>query len=332
MPKAVMVIIDGLTDESESYPFSYPDIAFGRFVTTPQGALPESYPCIATLLGVPAGILPKRARGYLEAVGANIEVMPGDLVLRASWMSLSDGRVTSPLPTGEQPLLPDGYFYRHIGDYRSVVIVKGAAEAIDSVLSSPPFAFSGSPISEVIPQSPILSEIVRATLKSDRVLIPWGESVPCSLPKLCRGYTVVCSALIVKGLALSLGARCLADPSFTGDVDTDLAKKAKLALKSDGDMAVVHINGADEAAHRQNARQKAQFVKRIAHEVISPIKKSGTPLLICCDHGCSPITGRHTGGEQPFWLINTVCRGDLGTHNGNSAAKLLLEGSTCPLA
>jgi 2,3-bisphosphoglycerate-independent phosphoglycerate mutase len=92
----------------------------------------------------------------------------------------------------------------------------------------------------------------------------------------------------------------------TGDVDTDLAAKrdAVLHALAEGRLrTVVHVGGADEAAHRLDPDGKITFLERVDRELLAPLSDvvaaAGATLRVCPDHGCDPLTGRHSADPVP---------------------------------
>lgn len=337
---AILCIIDGFTDEDfrlERYPHLSAMKgagAWGEFQTVPAGFPAESYPCIATLLGIPGPQIPRHARGYLEARGAGITAAPDDLVLRASWMYLDeDGRIAGVAAPPETAPRFSGASYRHLGGYKALLLLPGAAGALEGITTYPPHAHAGGALAGILPRGEArLKELVQQSRTADRVLIPWGQSAPCTLPPFRPEGAAVGAALIAQGLGRALGLHVHTGARFTGDTDTDLAGKRELALALAGQypFVLLHINGADEAAHRLDSREKAAFLQEVDRRVIAALKDAAGPVLVCADHGTSPLTGKHLGAPQLFLLHGLDLRGDLGTMPGVAAKKLLLEGVTWP--
>lgn len=337
---AILCLIDGLSDENfdlERYPHlaaMRDGGAWGEFQTVPEGFPAESYPCIATLLGIPAPQLPRNARGYLEALGAGIAVSRDDLVLRASWVRLdSEGRIAGVAPPpAAAPQFKEAAYY-HLGGYKALLILRGAAGALGHIVTYPPHAHAGSYLADLWPRGDErLAGLVRQSCAGDRALIPWGESAPCRLPPFRPRAAAVGAALIVQGLCRAMGLELHAGSRFTGDRDTDLLAKRELTLTLADRYPFVflHINGADEAAHRLDPREKSDFLQRVDREVIAALMKAAGPVMVCSDHGASPASGKHLGGPQPFLLCNHQAKGALGLIAGTEAKKLLLEGVAWP--
>lgn len=332
---AIFCIIDGMTHEGFALE-QYPNLgamklagAFGMFQTVPEGFPVESYPCIATLLGIQKTRLPQYARGYLEALGAGHSIGPDDLVLRASWMGIDgEGRITCPVgPPKESPKFT--YLeYCHLRDFKALLFIRRGRKFIDSTTTSPPYACSGKLMGEVFLEVDArIAQIMRQSCGEDRVLIPWGQSISCSFPPFRPHGVAVGASFLFRGLCRAMGMEVHTNAAFTGDVDTCLMGKAQraLALAEEYPLVVVHVNGADEAAHRRNPGEKHDFLKQVDAQLIAVLKKAACPLLVCADHGTSPVTGKHIGALQPFVLRTPDCGGDLGTRAGTDAVKLLME-------
>ncbi len=164
------------------------------------------------------------------------------------------------------------------------------------------------------------------------MLIPWGQSVPCSLPLFHPQAAAVGGALIVQGLCRAVGMELHTGARFTGDTDTDLPAKTglALALSEKNRFVLLHINGADEAAHRLDPLEKTSFLRQVDQKVVAALQGAPGPVLVCADHGTSPATGKHLRDLQPFLLRGHNLEGNLGTMPGTAAKKLLLEGIRWP--
>ena len=93
----------------------------------------------------------------------------------------------------------------------------------------------------------------------------------------------------------------------TAEVDTDLLEKAKktLELSKEYDFVLLHINGADESAHRKNKEEKINFINKIDKVVVAYLMeniKSNTALIITSDHGTSAKSGNHINGN-----VDSIC-------------------------
>jgi 2,3-bisphosphoglycerate-independent phosphoglycerate mutase len=138
-------------------------------------------------------------------------------------------------------------------------------------------------------------------------LHPWPEGVVP--PRMLGAETVaIAAAGAAAGAARLLGAAVVIPPSATGDTDTDLVAKADAAegaVAAGASRVVVHVGGADEAAHRRDRAAKVSFLERVDRELLAPLvrtaRDAGAILRVGPDHGCDPRTGAHDPSPAP-WL------------------------------
>jgi 2,3-bisphosphoglycerate-independent phosphoglycerate mutase len=339
---AIFCIIDGMTDQDafSFEPYSNLNImrqkgGYGYFRTTPQGMNADTMPCTLTLLGLPRARLPVNARTYFEAVGCDIPVKHTDLLMRCNLVKLNeDGRLVSSCADGvtaeqAQEMAADlpGLPVKNIGGYKNILVIPNAAGQIDSVITYPPHQSVGMLLKDRMPVGAGLPELVRNSFErlSPYLLWPWAPSVFTQLPKINEKAAAVCGTQIIKGISRAAGFTVPNFRNATGDTDTDLIEKAEtvLALSRNYPLVFLHINGADEAAHRLNGGEKEAFLHRIDMLVMPRLAKAGKPVLITSDHGCSPATGAHLANPQPFILYGASKTGDLGILEGSSALTLL---------
>ena len=84
---------------------------------------------------------------------------------------------------------------------------------------------------------------------------------------------------------------------------TDLDAKTEAALRAAErcPFVLLHINGADEAAHRHDSAEKETFLRRVDDRVLSRLLASEHEIMMASDHGADPESGVHLGGPQPFF-------------------------------
>lgn len=126
-------------------------------------------------------------------------------------------------------------------------------------------------------------------------------------PRVLDHRTVVIGAPgAATGLAALMGARSVVPPGATGRPGSDLAGKRRAALAAIRDGAqqvVVHVGGADEAAHACDRLAKIAVLEAADRELTGPlaeaVQSAGGQLRVCADHGCDPATGEHLAGPVP---------------------------------
>lgn len=301
----ILCIIDGMTD-SEFHIADYPNLSrmyLSKHIDTTKGQEPESLGCILRLLGVKK--VPEYLRGYAEALGYGILVNTNDLILRGSWFALDEnGRCTVPVTAPESLQAVDGCRYYSLGQYKSLLVFPGMATFVSDLVTHPPYACEGLSAEEFCPKGcGVVENVFRSQLTKDRCLILWGQSVPRGITTPRQKAAVICGTPIVKGIARLLGMDLIPVQGATGDVDTDLVEKTIAALEAAKEypFVLLHINGADEAAHRKNVAEKQAFLQKIDEVVIPLLLRSWHDVAVTGDHGTDPVNGIHTGGLQPVF-------------------------------
>lgn len=323
----LLVVIDGMTDES--YDLAQMPMlndlakthASGLLDITPPDEQPETTACILTMLG----ILPQQAgRGWLEALGAGIEFAQGDILCKASWIWVDENGCITGLCSTPPQFKYLGYHY--LGGWQALVVLPDEACNITELKTFLPHQNIGNALQQVWPQgNQALHKLCSAARRPACALIPWGEAVPAILPH--RQGVVITATAGVRGIARACGMQLVDVNGATGDVDTNIEAKvlAALAAAKESEFVLLHLNGADEAGHRRDAKAKREFLQKV-DGWLPMLAQSGYKLLICADHGTSPDSGKHLNGAQPFVLVNSNKKGELGTQPGGMAATLLQGG------
>lgn len=107
----------------------------------------------------------------------------------------------------------------------------------------------------------------------------------------------------ILGLARWLGSRIVSDDSMTANLDTDLRGKfraAERALKTN-DLVVLHLKGADIAAHDQRPDLKTQYLERVDKELGDLLERLEIPIRIAItsDHATLSESGQHAADPLP---------------------------------
>ncbi len=107
----------------------------------------------------------------------------------------------------------------------------------------------------------------------------------------------------VLGLAKWLGAQIVQEPGMTANLDTDLDLKlqqARAAL-AEKDLVIVHVKGADIAAHDRRPDLKARFLEQIDQALGGLLAEWEGPLRIAVsgDHATLSESGQHAADPLP---------------------------------
>ena len=131
-------------------------------------------------------------------------------------------------------------------------------------------------------------------------LIPLEESgIPLRLSCISGDGTVL-------GLAGWLGAHNITSPAMTANLDTDLGVKFKLALESleQDDLVILHVKGADIAAHDRRPELKVAFLEKLDAHLKELLKAHEDPLRIAVasDHATLSESGQHVADPLPVLI------------------------------
>jgi 2,3-bisphosphoglycerate-independent phosphoglycerate mutase len=107
----------------------------------------------------------------------------------------------------------------------------------------------------------------------------------------------------ILGLTRWLGGRILTDETMTANLDTDLHRKFEAARKAleGNDLVVLHLKGADIAAHDQRPDLKTQYLERVDEELGQLLEKLDAPtqIAITSDHATLSESGQHAADPTP---------------------------------
>ncbi|MEG1772980.1 MAG: hypothetical protein RRY79_07240 [Clostridia bacterium] len=303
----ILCVIDGMTDpgfRADNY-HNLSRMRLKKYIqTVPNGYEAESLTCILTLLEISP--IPMNIRAYVEALGAGIPVGKNDLVFRGSWVSIDNSGNCSSLTYAPNIIRreTDSIEYHSLGRYKSIILLKDMADKLKNVETHAPYRCLGQPVETLLPDGiPELTQFIKHCSTKKRILIPWGQGRSVVIPPYQKKTTVICGTDIVRGIAKILGMEIIIVTGATGDTDTDLTAKALAALRAaeDSPFVFLHINGADEAAHRRDAKTKMAFLQNVDKNVLALLIKSDHIIRVVSDHGTNPENGIHIGEKQPMY-------------------------------
>ena len=130
-------------------------------------------------------------------------------------------------------------------------------------------------------------------------LLPLEESgIPLRLCCISGDRTVL-------GLTRWAGARTVTSPKMTANLDTDLEHKFDVAHRElqRSDLVVLHLKGADIAAHDQRPDLKVSFLERVDQGLAGLLARVG-PLrvAVASDHATLSESGQHAADPLPVLI------------------------------
>jgi 2,3-bisphosphoglycerate-independent phosphoglycerate mutase len=107
----------------------------------------------------------------------------------------------------------------------------------------------------------------------------------------------------VLGIAATVGAETITGPTMTANLDTDLAAKFAAAAKAleRHDLVVLHVKGADIAAHDRRPDWKVAFVESVDRQLADFLAAHPGPLRVALasDHATLSEAGHHAADPVP---------------------------------
>jgi 2,3-bisphosphoglycerate-independent phosphoglycerate mutase len=311
--------------------------------TVPPGMEPSSACACMSVLGYDPKVY-YRGRSAIEARSMGIPIGDGEVVFRCNLVAIRDGKMWSYssgyISTEEAKQLIAAlngslgndkvHFYPGVG-YRHICKLKGQEDTLLATCT-PPHDIPGKPINEFLPHGPgsdLLRDLMKrseAVLKDHPVNIErmsrgdipatmlwlfWGSGKVPDMPAFKQVYGLSAAMTsgvdLLRGLARMLGMEVLDIPGVTDGLDNDYAAQAVGAIKALGnhDLAVIHIEAPDEAAHAGSIDDKIEAIGRVDSEVISRLRswqKHDLRLLVVPDHPTPIKTQTHSPDPVPFVL------------------------------
>jgi 2,3-bisphosphoglycerate-independent phosphoglycerate mutase len=281
----VLVILDGAAEPIWPWPSTLEEAqtpaldalcergTVARVATTPAGLTPGSEVGIPTLLGAaPRGMV---GRGRVEAAAAEIALPEG----ASAW------RIDLHHPDGRRAVTAEALLLRPD-------LVARLPQHEVTHLKGHRFLAVGSVRPDVRDVGGLATHV-------------WDDGE--DLPQALDARTVVVAAPgAAAGCGRLLGARVITPTGATGDVGSDLWAKTRAALAAlrTAGTVVVHVGGADEAAHHRDRVGKTAMLEATDQDVIRPLARAVHDargvLAVTSDHATCVETGRHHAEPVPL--------------------------------
>jgi 2,3-bisphosphoglycerate-independent phosphoglycerate mutase len=313
----------------------------GLVRTVPPGMEPSSACACMSVLGYDPRVYYK-GRSAIEAKAMDIPIGEGEVVFRCNLVAIRDGRMWSYsagyISTGEarkliaalnEKLGDDNVRFYPGVSYRHILKLKGH-EAVLSASCTPPHDIPDKEIDSFLPRgkgSQILRDLMgrseavlryhpvnerrrsRGEIPATTIWLFWGSGRVPEMPSFQQVYGLSAALTsgvdLLKGLAKMVEMEVLDIDGVTDDLDNDFAAQAEgaLAALEENDLAVIHIEAPDEAAHAGVIDDKIEAIHRVDKEVVSRLRsRDDLRLLIMPDHP-TPIKSRtHSPEPVPFLL------------------------------
>ncbi len=311
--------------------------------TVPEGMEPSSACACISVFGYNPKVY-YRGRSAIEAKSMGIPVSAGEVTFRCNLVAVKDSRMwdysSGHISTEEarelisalnEKLSSDrisfypGVSYRHI-------LKLGGEEVTLKATCTPPHDIPDKPVAEFLPRGPgseLLRDLMRrseAVLRNHPVNVRrrsrgevpatmiwlfWGSGPAPDMPHFKQVYGLTAAITsgvdLLRGLGRMVGMDVLEIPGVTDGLDNDSTAQAAGALVAlkEYDLAVIHIEAPDEAAHAGSIDDKVLAIERVDSEAVRQLRSWGRDslrVLVMPDHPTPIVTRTHSPTPVPFVL------------------------------
>ena len=162
----------------------------------------------------------------------------------------------------------------------------------------------------ILKEHPVNLLRIEKDLNPANIILPRGSgAVPDAEPFESKyGLKSACIAEtgLIKGIGKIVAMDIIDVDGATGGVDTNLENIANSIIETaamDYDFLLINIDGADEAGHDGNLKEKLNFISKVDKVVGRILEINNTSLILTADHS-TPISAMdHTGDPVPL-VIN----------------------------
>ncbi|HEB70209.1 MAG TPA: cofactor-independent phosphoglycerate mutase [Desulfobulbus sp.] len=225
------------------------------------------------------------------------------------------------------------HFYPGIS-YRHLMILKGEPPKLNTV---PPHDYMDRDVSgfynaylqvdylkillektaAVLAEHPVNRERIRRGKNPANGIWLWGEGKSPAMETLTERFgirgSLISAVDLLKGLGICAGLAVPEVEGATGYIDTNYEGKVEAALQAlhSGDLAIVHLEGPDEAGHQGALADKVQAIRDLDSRVVAPIvaslEQSGEDfrLVVTMDHYTPLALRTHVDWPVPMLLYDS---------------------------
>jgi 2,3-bisphosphoglycerate-independent phosphoglycerate mutase len=273
-----------------------------------------------------------------------IPIDAGEVTFRCNLVAVRDGRMQdysaghiSTEEAGElisalnQSLGDDRVSFYPGVSYRHILKLRGE-EATLRATCTPPHDIPGRPIAEFLPRGPgserlrdlmrrseavlrnhpvNVERVSRGDLPATMIWLFWGSGQVPDMPPFQRVYglraAMTSGVDLLRGLGGMMGMEILEIPGVTDGLDNDCRAQTAGALAAlrECDLAVIHVEAPDEAAHAGSIDDKVAAIERVDSEAASQLRgweEDSLRVLVMPDHPTPIVIRTHSPEPVPFML------------------------------
>ncbi len=278
-----------------------------------------------------------KGRAVIEAAGAGIPVVAGNLYIRCNFVTLEgesfdagtmqsysahDIETEKAAPLNErlnrEVFRPPFKLY-HVDTFRNILVVEGAGELAGQLKFMPAHDMIGGAVSDFTKGSDVMQQYFAMmrqaydVLKDDNdtpanAIWFWGaSSAPDFGSPPSDKRVILAETSLMRGIAGLAGLDCVTLSEDKGFV-AFLEEKTAAAIKAmqEYDYAYIHIQKLDDLSHELQPVEKMTAIAQIDEYFIRPffaqIKKPYSAFIVS-DHYTFSDSGGHGGDPAPFLLL-----------------------------
>lgn len=172
---------------------------------------------------------------------------------------------------------------------------------------------------EMLKDHPVNLERIKNDLPPANVVIPRGAGAVPEVEPINDKYEINSACIaetgLIMGIARFAGMDVIEMEDVTGGVDTNLDNIRDTIIdqvkNSDHDFFLINIDGADEAGHDGNIKQKVEFIEKVDKVVMSELLKlEDVYIFLTADHSTPISVKNHTGDPVPILIRGPEVRTD----------------------
>ena len=172
---------------------------------------------------------------------------------------------------------------------------------------------------EMLKDHPVNLERIKNDLPPANVVIPRGAGAVPEVEPINDKYEINSACIaetgLIMGIARFAGMDVIEMEDVTGGVDTNLDNIRDTIIdqvkNSDHDFFLINIDGADEAGHDGNVKQKVEFIEKVDKVVMSELLKlEDVYIFLTADHSTPISVKNHTGDPVPILIRGPEVRTD----------------------
>jgi 2,3-bisphosphoglycerate-independent phosphoglycerate mutase len=180
---------------------------------------------------------------------------------------------------------------------------------------------------------PINLERVEKGENPAHIILPRGAGAVPHVQAFSEKYGLKAACIaetgLIKGIGKITGMDIIEVPGATGGIDTNLDNIAQSILETaskDYDFLLINIDGADEAGHDGNLKEKVKFIQKVDEVMNKVFQIDDLYLILTADHSTPISVMDHTGDPVPLMITGPEIRVDDVVHFNERAAS---KGGLC---